>query len=340
MNWFPLKSASSPPSLGPGYDIILVIGDSNNHHGPSYDPLIDITHPQMYQLRQNNTTYEIAEEPDIDHEDNAFALNKIGYCTTFTRDYYIPNHLEEDRIALIIPRAWGGTGVSIAGARMWTSIVKTCSLTNGSPNFTHAATPALTTHPNPALNMYAIAGGLPEGTRLTTVTSTTGVLSENFTGVTGDYQVRFRGSGIQYAIDGLEAAMSQSGTNRVVAILYSNGTNDISGEGSYSTRVAEGIADLRASGAGLSEDVPVVINGIVPAVADAPTLNSAFIQADNEAIHTYVPNSAYASPYANIYPAPHDTELFSDGENAGKHYNAAGMRDYGGRYYITWSTLV
>ncbi len=337
-NWWP-RATPAVADLGPGYDIVLVIGDSNNHYGPSYDAAIDVTHPQMYQLRQNNSTFQLATEPDIDHADNASSSNKIGYCTTFVRNYYIPNRLAADRLALIIPRGIGGTGVSIAGARVWASMELSCTLTNGDTAVSFSSPHALTTHPTQAIRMYAIGAGIPTGTQVNAIpTTTTATLSQAFTGTTGTYDVRFRGSGIQMCINSLAVAMAQSGTNRVVAILMSLGTNDIFGE-AYQPRLANGIADLRANGAGLSEDVPFVINGIVPATVSALNGNSVYIQGLNEDVASWIPNSAYASPYGGVFPAPHDTELFSDGESGGKHFNAASMRDYGGRYYAKWAEL-
>jgi hypothetical protein len=316
---------------------LLDIGDSNTHYAPSFDPLIDVAHPKMLQMRQNGTI-QIAREPDIDHYDNAFANKVIGYGSTFIRDYYIPNDLEPERSVLWLPSGISGGGTSIAGGRFWTSMIVACNLANGSPAFTTAVAHGLGAHPTVDLRMRAIATGLPNGTILSAASGTTGTLSAPYTGTTGTYNVLFRGAGICKSIERVNAAMAAgSGVNRVVGILMAIGTNDISGEGNYSQRLAAGIADIRATAQGMSDSVPLVINSLVPAYAASAKMNSAFIKAANEQVAKYIPNSAYASPYAGVYPPPHNTELTSN--NGGRHYNAPSIRDYAGRDYVEWKKL-
>lgn len=92
-----------------GYDIILVMGQSNTHYGFGIDPVLDATHPLIQQLgRFDTNNYKIipAKEP-LDHHTKK--NNRIGFALTFAK-FYANEYLEDGRQILIIPCGKSGSG--------------------------------------------------------------------------------------------------------------------------------------------------------------------------------------------------------------------------------------
>lgn len=103
------KDEKKAPQNSKGYDIILVMGQSNTHFGFGIDSVTDVTHPLIQQLgRFNENNYKIipATEP-LDHHTKK--QNRIGFALTFAK-LYTEVYLEDEREILIIPCGKSGTG--------------------------------------------------------------------------------------------------------------------------------------------------------------------------------------------------------------------------------------
>lgn len=96
-----------------GYDVFLIIGQSNTHQGLGYDPVLDATDPAVFQLGRwgsNNLKIIIAKDP-MDHL--YIEKNTIGFGLTFAK-FYKYRFLQPGRKILLIPASRGSTG-------FWTS---------------------------------------------------------------------------------------------------------------------------------------------------------------------------------------------------------------------------
>ena len=92
-----------------GYDVILVIGQSNTHQGIGYDFWTDTSDKNVRQLGRfddKNMKIVNASEP-LDHFSPI--QNNIGFVMTFAKEYKA-RFLQPGRSILIIPGGMGGTG--------------------------------------------------------------------------------------------------------------------------------------------------------------------------------------------------------------------------------------
>jgi hypothetical protein len=100
-----------PPGVydNEGYDIILVIGQSNTHSGLGLDSILDASDSTVFQLgRFEDHNYKIipATEP-LEHL--TYSSQKIGFALTFGK-LYKGQKLVKGRKILIIPCGQGDTG--------------------------------------------------------------------------------------------------------------------------------------------------------------------------------------------------------------------------------------
>ena len=98
-----------------GYDVFLVIGQSNTHQGIGFDPVLDAPDDHIKQLgRYNNFNLKIitASEP-LDHLSKL--QNTVGIAMTFAKKYK-NTFLQSGRKILIIPGSMGSTGF---GSNYW-----------------------------------------------------------------------------------------------------------------------------------------------------------------------------------------------------------------------------
>ncbi|MCX6278159.1 MAG: sialate O-acetylesterase [Bacteroidetes bacterium] len=94
-----------------GYDVILVIGQSNTHQGIGLNFLLDAPNERIKQLGRfgdNNMKIITAREP-LDHFTKI--PDKIGFAMTFAKAYK-NQFLSSDKHILIIPGGMGATGFS------------------------------------------------------------------------------------------------------------------------------------------------------------------------------------------------------------------------------------
>lgn len=97
-------------SAQPGYDLFLVIGQSNTHYGLGLDPVLDTAPPGIFQLGRGGAR-ELkvlpADEP-LDHFSKQ--KNRIGFALPFAKIYqrYL---LSKKREILLIPGGRGSTGL-------------------------------------------------------------------------------------------------------------------------------------------------------------------------------------------------------------------------------------
>ncbi|APD06339.1 hypothetical protein UJ101_00802 [Flavobacteriaceae bacterium UJ101] len=123
-NWSSLKKSTTPVSKYSstrkinnveescsGFDIILLMGQSNTHYGAYKDKTIDTVHSKVYQLkRYDNFNYSI--QPITTYLDNwTRDQNKISFSTTFA-NLYTNKYLKSNRRTLIIPCGWAGTSIN------------------------------------------------------------------------------------------------------------------------------------------------------------------------------------------------------------------------------------
>lgn len=108
-----------------GYDEILVIGDSNtlygkgrngaDEHVQGYDPLIDVSHPKVFQRKRDGTTV-LALDP-FDYINGPYADQPISFALPFGRDAYVPGgSLGDDRLLRITHAGVGGSGIATGSA--------------------------------------------------------------------------------------------------------------------------------------------------------------------------------------------------------------------------------
>ncbi len=116
------SSALPPVENTAGYDVILVIGQSNTHQGEGLSQSLDAENPRIHQVcnprhpdsrcirptgNPSVGAYKIGRsiEPLAHHTLND---NKVGFALSFAKKYIttIPNH----RKVLIIPAGFGGSG--------------------------------------------------------------------------------------------------------------------------------------------------------------------------------------------------------------------------------------
>lgn len=92
-----------------GYDVILVIGQSNTHCGLVYDSILDAPHKDIKQLgRFGESDLEIIEATEpMDHHTRY--VGNIGFAMTFAKRY-LEKHLKPGRKILIIPGGRAGSG--------------------------------------------------------------------------------------------------------------------------------------------------------------------------------------------------------------------------------------
>ncbi len=104
----PTDKSTPNADIDDGYDVILVIGQSNTHAGQSLDPRLDATHSQIFQLGRfspNNHKVIAAKEP-LEHASQL--PTQIGFALTFAKQYVADR--KNQRKVLIIPCGVGGTG--------------------------------------------------------------------------------------------------------------------------------------------------------------------------------------------------------------------------------------
>ncbi len=92
-----------------GYDIFLVIGQSNTHQGLGFDSILDAPNYAIKQLgryNENNLKIITASEP-LDHLTKL--PNTIGFAMTFAKEYK-NKFLKPGRKILIIPASRGTSG--------------------------------------------------------------------------------------------------------------------------------------------------------------------------------------------------------------------------------------
>ena len=96
------------PRSGTGYDVFLVIGQSNTHFGKGFDPDIDFAIPEIKQLgRGDGRNLKIlpAIEP-LDHYSKR--KDRIGFALSFAKEYRSHTNLGSREI-LLIPGGRGST---------------------------------------------------------------------------------------------------------------------------------------------------------------------------------------------------------------------------------------
>ncbi|MCW3160845.1 sialate O-acetylesterase [Chryseobacterium oryctis] len=94
------------------YDIFLIAGQSNTHFGVGYDPRIDTTDPDIFQVGRifpYNKQIIAASEP-LQHW-TALPTN-IGFGLTFAKNYK-KNSLKENRKVLLVPCGFGATPIEL-----------------------------------------------------------------------------------------------------------------------------------------------------------------------------------------------------------------------------------
>lgn len=102
-----------PEPLGPGYDVIMVAGQSNTHYGKKDgstipDATLDATDPDIFQLTRPSNGVSIATEP-LDHATEQ--SSRIGFALTFAKKYK-QERLEADRDVLLVLEGYSGSGFS------------------------------------------------------------------------------------------------------------------------------------------------------------------------------------------------------------------------------------
>lgn len=101
-------SITPPIDIGEGFDVILVAGQSNTHSGDSFDPTLDTSDENIFQLGRfddDDMQIILAEEPLQHTSKNE---NKIGFAMTFAKHYL--QIAPRGRQVLIIPCGLGGSG--------------------------------------------------------------------------------------------------------------------------------------------------------------------------------------------------------------------------------------
>ena len=107
--------------LGPGYDVVLALGQSNQcGRGSGTDPRLDWADPRIDQYGRATadgvTTYanQISAAVDpLSYPENRVSTSGPSPALTFARRYV--RTLSPNRRVLIIPAAWGGTGLLVPG---------------------------------------------------------------------------------------------------------------------------------------------------------------------------------------------------------------------------------
>jgi hypothetical protein len=109
MAFFSCKNEKDTVVPDDGYDVFLVIGQSNTHQGLGYNLLLDYPDDKIKQLGrfgESNLQIIKAAEP-LDHFSKY--PNTIGFAMTFAKEYK-KKYLLSGRTILLIPGALGGTG--------------------------------------------------------------------------------------------------------------------------------------------------------------------------------------------------------------------------------------
>ena len=109
----PAGPATSPACVAkraaPGYDVVLLIGQSNmSGYGAYLVPGFDTTDPRIQQWTRANAL-ALASDP-LQHPDAPFNAGRIGPGMSFARSYL--KTLPSTRKVLLVPAAFAGTGFS------------------------------------------------------------------------------------------------------------------------------------------------------------------------------------------------------------------------------------
>ncbi len=92
------------------YDVVLIMGQSNTHHGLWIDESVDIYHPDVLQLgRSGSRDLQVlaAEEPLDHHTKND---KRIGFSNVFS-NLYVDELLSKDKRLLLIPCGYAGSSL-------------------------------------------------------------------------------------------------------------------------------------------------------------------------------------------------------------------------------------
>lgn len=246
-----------------GYDIVLVIGQSNTHYAIGYDAILDAPYDDIKQIAVNtasayNNMIIPAVEPLLfpDIAGSVASPSYIGFGLTFAKNYIDNGNLKSGRKVCIVPAGWGGTG--FGNNNRW----------------------------NPGQDLYT--------------------------------------SAVYYT----NQVMTKASGSRLVAILWHQGENDSGQTQSwYSTRLDWMVQNLRNDILGDNFKVPFVCGGMVPYWVDT-NAGAQPIEAALKDTPNRVAYSGFANPRIPTVIAYNPSDII--------HYNAAGARELGLRYYTQW----
>jgi hypothetical protein len=104
----PTDKSTPNADIDDGYDVILVIGQSNTHSGLGLDPRLDGAHPQIFQLGRfaPNDYKVIAGGEPLEHA--TMSSVQIGFALSFAKQYVADKN--NQRKVLIVPCGVSGTG--------------------------------------------------------------------------------------------------------------------------------------------------------------------------------------------------------------------------------------
>lgn len=103
-------SVPTDSSVANLYDIFLIAGQSNTHWGLGFDPSIDTSDPDIFQVgRRNGFDGIIIPAAEPLHHWNVFT-DRIGFGLTFAKKYK-QNLLKPGRKVLLVPCGYGGTSI-------------------------------------------------------------------------------------------------------------------------------------------------------------------------------------------------------------------------------------
>lgn len=102
---------SSPETVHPAYDIILIAGQSNTYWGQGQDLEVDTGHPAVLQMARSESEDKalIPANDPLDHWHRK--ENCIGFAMTFAR-LYANEMLEPNRKLVLVPCGFSGSSFS------------------------------------------------------------------------------------------------------------------------------------------------------------------------------------------------------------------------------------
>lgn len=95
-----------------GCDVFVVAGQSNANFGLTSSRILDTVTADVLQLRTGDYPGAYVDKADFpDRGSGSAAIDPISWALPFARDWYEPNRLEAGRRILIVPCAYGGSGI-------------------------------------------------------------------------------------------------------------------------------------------------------------------------------------------------------------------------------------